>query len=130
MIGYITIGARDTAEGTAFYDAVLGTIGYKRFAEYGTFTGYGIDGKNDGQVVWICKPYDGNDARAGNGMMIAFNAEERAQVHAFYDAAMKHGGSDEGPPGTRPDYGNDWYAAYLRDPTGNKLAVVCCKPGS
>jgi catechol 2,3-dioxygenase-like lactoylglutathione lyase family enzyme len=54
MIGYVTIGARDTAEGTAFYDAVLGTIGYKRFAEFGTFTGYGIGGKSDGQSIWIC----------------------------------------------------------------------------
>lgn len=128
MLGYVTIGARDNAEALAFYDVVLGTIGYKRFAEYGAFTGYGIDGKSDGQSVWICKPYDGKEARAGNGIMIAFNADERAQVHAFYYAAMKHGGSDEGAPGPRPDYGPDWYAAYLRDPTGNKLAIVCSKP--
>ena len=128
MLGYITIGARDTAQSNAFYDAVLGAIGYKRFAEFGTFTGYGIDGKSDGQSVWICKPSDGNEARAGNGIMVAFNAADRAQVHAFYDAAMKHGGSDEGPPGVRDSYGPNWYAAYLRDPTGNKLAIVCNKP--
>ena len=128
MIGYVTIGARDTAESTAFYDAVLGTIGYKRFAEFGAFTGYGIDGKSDGQSVWVCKPFDGKEARAGNGIMVAFRAAERAQVNAFYDAAMKHGGSDEGPPGLRDSYGPNWYAAYLRDPTGNKLAIVCNKP--
>jgi catechol 2,3-dioxygenase-like lactoylglutathione lyase family enzyme len=124
MLSYITIGARDTEQATAFYDAVLGTIGYKRFADYGTFIGYGIDGKSDGQSVWICKPFDGNEARAGNGIMVAFAAASRAQVDAFHDAAMKHGGSDEGAPGLRESYGPNWYAAYLRDPTGNKLAAV------
>lgn len=128
MIGYVTIGARDLAEGSAFYDDVLGTIGYKRFAEFGTFIGYSLDGTSNGQTIWVCKPFNGQDAKAGNGIMVAFNAAERAQVHAFHEAAMKRGGSDEGPPGPRPDYGPDWYAAYLRDPTGNKLAIVCHKP--
>jgi catechol 2,3-dioxygenase-like lactoylglutathione lyase family enzyme len=128
VLSYITIGARDTAQSTAFYDAVLGTIGYKRSAEFGTFTGYGIGGKSDGQSVWVCKPFDGNEASAGNGSMVAFAAADRAEVNAFYEAAMKHGGSDEGPPGLRESYGPNWYAAYLRDPTGNKLAIVCNKP--
>jgi hypothetical protein len=60
--------------------------------------------------------------------MVAFAAADRGQVNAFYDAAMKHGGSDEGPPGLRDSYGPNWYAAYLRDPTGNKLAIVHNKP--
>lgn len=128
MLSYVTIGARDTAQSSAFYDAVLGTIGYKRFADYGAFIGYGIDGKSDGQSVWVCKPFDGNEARAGNSIMIAFAAADRAQVDAFHAAAMKHGGSDEGPPGLRDSYGPNWYAAYLRDPTGNKLAIVHNKP--
>ena len=80
MIGYITIGARDTAQSNAFYDAVLGTIGYKRFAEFGAFTGFGIDGKSDGQSVWVCKPFDGKEAHAGNGIMVAFNAADRTQA--------------------------------------------------
>ena len=80
MLSYITIGAQDTAQSNAFYDAVLGTIGYKRFAEFGTFTGYGIGGKSDGQSVWVCKPFDGNEARAGNGIMVAFSATDRGQV--------------------------------------------------
>jgi catechol 2,3-dioxygenase-like lactoylglutathione lyase family enzyme len=128
VLSYITIGARDTAQANAFYDAVLGTIGYKRFAEFGTFTGYGVDGRSDGQSVWVCKPFDGNEARAGNGIMVAFSAADRGQVDAFYKAAMAQGGSDEGAPGLRESYGPNWYAAYLRDPTGNKLAIVCNKP--
>ena len=78
MIGYITIGARDTAESTAFYDAVLGTVGYQRFADYGAFIGYGLGGKSDGQSIWVCKPFDGKEARAGNGVMVAFDAADRA----------------------------------------------------
>lgn len=127
MIGYLTIGAADLAQSKFFYDAVLGAIGWKRFAEQGSFIGYGLGGRNDAQSIWLCTPYDGKEARAGNGIVVGFDAITPEQVHAFYDAAMAHGGSDEGPPGPRPDYGPEWYAAYLRDPTGNKLAIVCHK---
>jgi len=127
MIGYLTIGAADLAQSKFFYDAVLGAIGWKRFAEQGSFIDYGLGGRNDGQSIWLCTPYDGKEARAGNGIMVGFDAITPEQVHAFYDAAMTHGGSDEGAPGPRPDYGPEWYAAYLRDPTGNKLAIVCHK---
>ena len=56
--------------------------------------------------------------------MVGFIAKSRAEVDAFYAAAMAHGGTDEGAPGLRAHYGPDWYAAYLRDPAGNKIAVV------
>ncbi|MBY5457771.1 hypothetical protein U8P80_15075 [Rhizobium beringeri] len=51
-------------------------------------------------------------------------AKSRAEVDAFYDAAMANGGTDEGAPGLRPHYGPNWYSAYVRDPAGNKIAVV------
>jgi catechol 2,3-dioxygenase-like lactoylglutathione lyase family enzyme len=128
MIDYITIGVVDTAHAKTFYDAVLATIGWKPFADYGAYIGYGLDGVDDGQTIWICKPYDGQPARAGNGIMIGFHADTKDQVHAFHAAAMAADGSDEGAPGSRPDYGPNWYAAYLRDPTGNKLSIVWKKP--
>jgi catechol 2,3-dioxygenase-like lactoylglutathione lyase family enzyme len=128
MIGYITIGAVDTAHAKMFYDSVLATIGWKPFADYGAYIGYGLDGVDDGQTIWICKPYDGQPARAGNGIMIGFHAGTKDQVQAFHAAAMAADGSDEGAPGPRPDYGPNWYAAYLRDPTGNKLSIVWKKP--
>jgi catechol 2,3-dioxygenase-like lactoylglutathione lyase family enzyme len=128
MIGYITIGAADIKQAKTFYDSVLLTIGWKPFADYGDPIGYAQNETGDGQTIWICKPFDGEAARPGNGIMVGFDAETREQVHAFYDAAMKAGGRDEGGPGPRATYGPNWYAAYLRDPTGNKLAIVCRKP--
>lgn len=128
MIGYITIGATDTDQAKVFYDAILGSIGWKQFADYGGYIGYGQNGASDGQSIWICKPFNGEPARAGNGIMVGFNADNTEQVHAFHAAAMAAGGSDEGAPGPRPDYGPNWYAAYLRDPTGNKLSIVCHHP--
>jgi catechol 2,3-dioxygenase-like lactoylglutathione lyase family enzyme len=128
MIGYITIGAADTEQSKTFYDSVLATVGWKSFADYGGYIGYGLNGGADGQTIWICKPFDGEPARAGNGIMIGFHADTKEQVHAFHAAAMAAHGGDEGGPGPRPDYGPNWYAAYLRDPTGNKLSIVCKTP--
>ena len=129
MIGYITIGARDPRQAKAFYDSVLTTVGWKQFADYGDYIGYGPAGSDEGQTIWICKPYDGEPARAGNGIMIGFNAESREQVHAFHAAAMATHGSDEGGPGPRPDYGPNWYAAYQRGTTGEKEGEEWRGPG-
>jgi predicted lactoylglutathione lyase len=72
----------------------------------------------------VCPPFDGKEARAGNGIMIAYRAPSADAVKAAYAAAMKNGGKDEGGPGFRPpDAKQGFYGAYLRDPTGNKLCV-------
>src|SRR5712675_1848804 len=89
MIGYITIGAVDIEQAKIFYDSVLGTIGWQQFADYGDPVGYAQNETGEGQTIWICKPFDGETARAGNGIMVGFDAETKDQVHAFYDAAMK-----------------------------------------
>ena len=60
----------------------------------------------------------------GNGTMVGFMAKSHDEVEAFYHAALANGGSSEGEPGPRPQYGPDWYSAYMRDPAGNKLAIV------
>jgi catechol 2,3-dioxygenase-like lactoylglutathione lyase family enzyme len=73
----------------------------------------------------VCKPFDGRPPHPGNGLMIALRANSWAQVRAFHAAALAHGGTSEGEPGLRPQYNPDFYAAYVRDPDGNKLAAVC-----
>ena len=76
-------------------------------------------------ALWVCEPFDGQPATAGNGTMIALQADSRKAVDAFHAAALANGGTSEGAPGLRPQYNANFYAAYVRDPDGNKLAVVC-----
>jgi catechol 2,3-dioxygenase-like lactoylglutathione lyase family enzyme len=121
-IGYVTIGALDSKKSVAFYDAVLGAIGYERaFFEDSGWAGYGPKGGT--QDVFVCPPFDGKPARAGNGIMVAFKAANQAQVQAAHKAALANGGTDEGAPGARPPDSNKWYGAYARDPTGNKICI-------
>ena len=120
-IGYVTIGAHDVEGALPFFDAALGAIGYERGAPDGGWAFYGPKGAYP--CVGICKPHDGQPARAGNGIMIALKAETQEQVAAAHAAALANGGSDEGAPGFRPPDGASFYGAYFRDPVGNKFCV-------
>ena len=123
MDHYVTLGTADAAASTAFYDAVLATIGWSSHAQFPGWRGYRAEG-GAGLTLWLCTPFDGAAPTPGNGNMLGFAAATTGVVDAFHAAAMAHGGRDEGAPGPRPHYGPDWYAAYLRDPDGNKLAIV------
>ena len=127
MFSHIMLGTNDLAQSMAFYDQVMPTLGYARQETGETFAGYGTqeDIGSGVNCLWIGKPLDGEPASSGNGVNIALLAETRAQVDEFYVAAMKSGGSDEGGPGVRHEVHPSFYAAYVRDPTGNKLVVVC-----
>lgn len=122
MIGYVTIGALDTEKAGKFYDAVLGAIGYARNITDGNGLGWGAKG-SDKSDIYVRLPFDGKPARAGNGIMIALRAKTQEDVRNAHATALKNGGSDEGAPGPRPAYSKDWYGAYMRDPTGNKLCI-------
>ena len=97
-------------------------MGIARFRETETGAAYG---EMTGPKVFIGPAFDGNPSTVGNGTHIAFLANSRAQVDAFYAAALAAGGSDEGAPGLRPHYHANYYGAYVRDPDGNKLQAVC-----
>ncbi|MEI2296540.1 VOC family protein [Ensifer sp. MJa1] len=125
MSAYVTVGALDCTLSNAFYDAVLATIGWSKHVEFPDWRAYSEGGAGKGFVLWVCKPFDGEPASAGNGSMVGFMVGSHAEVDAFHGAAMANGGTDEGAPGPRPHYGPDWYAAYMRDPSGNKISVVC-----
>jgi len=122
MIDYATFGVHDLATSAKFYDATLGALGFKRAHEYPTTVGYAHP---SGQTVWILSPHDQKEARAGNGSMVGFGASTRAQVRDFHAAALANGGSCEGAPGLREDYGPNMYLAYVRDPVGNKMSAIC-----
>jgi catechol 2,3-dioxygenase-like lactoylglutathione lyase family enzyme len=124
MILYVTLGSQDVEIASRFYDAALAPLGYSRSADPDAgWAGWGPD-YDDGVSIWICPPFNGQSPTPGNGAMVAFRANSAAQVRAFHAAAIAHGGMDEGAPGVRPDYEPGFYAAYVRDPDGNKLACV------
>lgn len=126
MIRYITLGTNDLDRSARFYDATLAPLGIVRLRTVASEVGYGPAGA-DPIPLWITRPFDGKPATVGNGSMPAFNAPSRAAVDAFHAAALSHGGTDEGRPGLRP-YGDGFYAAFVRDPDGNKLSAICVGP--
>ncbi len=120
-IGYVTIGAHDVEGALPFFDAVLGAIGYERGEPSDGWAFYGP--KGGAPCLGICKPHDGQAARAGNGIMVGLKANSQEQVAAAHAAALAAGGSDEGAPGYRPPDGTEFYGAYFRDAVGNKYCV-------
>jgi catechol 2,3-dioxygenase-like lactoylglutathione lyase family enzyme len=121
-IGYVTIGAADVEAAQPFFDAALGALGYERSEPFEGWAFYRPKGGEP--CIGICRPYDGEAARAGNGIMVALKAETKEQVQAAHAAALAAGGSDEGPPGFRPAGATSgFYAAYFRDPVGNKFCA-------
>ncbi|MCU0828665.1 MAG: VOC family protein [Tabrizicola sp.] len=120
---YLTLGTNDLRRAARFFDAVLAPLGLIRRATEPTEVGYGLPDDRRTRL-WVTLPFDGKSATAGNGSMPALVAPSRKAVDAFHAAALVHGGTDEGAPGLRP-YGPSFYAAYVRDPDGNKLSAVC-----
>ena len=116
MIGYVTVGTNDLARAAKFYDALAAEMGTARMMEFDSFIAWGTAGGGAG--IAATKPFDGNAASVGNGVMVALEAKDHEQVHKLYDIALANGGSDEGAPGPR---GDGFYASYFRDPDGNKL---------
>jgi catechol 2,3-dioxygenase-like lactoylglutathione lyase family enzyme len=116
MIGYVTLGTNDLAKGAVFYDAIAAEMGTGRMMEFDTFIAWGTPGGAAG--VALTKPADGNAATVGNGVMVALQAQDKAQVDQLYAIALEQGGTCEGPPGPR---GDTFYAGYFRDLDGNKL---------
>ncbi|WP_160009928.1 VOC family protein [Rhizobium sp. 18055] len=126
MLLYVTLGTNDLDQARRFYDVVLAVIGYRRQRYSEEEIGYAADGDIRCRL-WIVTPFNRRRAANGNGTMVALAAETRAEVDAFYAAAVAAGGVSEGEPGLRPFHAS-FYAAYVRDLDGNKLSAVCEAP--
>ncbi|WP_370224787.1 VOC family protein [Pararhodobacter marinus] len=131
MIAYVTVGADDMARARRFYDALLPALGYG-LDEGPEGLSYALPVPPGQSPVlpdfYVKPPFDGAPARAGNGTMVAFQARSQQQVRRLHAAGLEAGGTDEGAPGFRADYGADFYVAYLRDPQGNKIALFSNNP--
>ncbi|MES2724286.1 MAG: VOC family protein [Pseudomonadota bacterium] len=125
MIAYTTLGVNDMDRSIAFYDAVFAPLGAVRDTTSPTWSGYVRTG--DRSRFFLTRPFDRQPATAGNGVMLAFLADDRAAIDAFHAAALQLGGSCEGPPGVREGMNPVFYAAYVRDPDGNTLCAFVRK---
>ena len=120
MLSHVSLGTNDATRAAGFYDPVLAVLGLRKLR---TREG-GLDYGSSVMVFSLETPSDGQPASVGNGVHIAFMAECRSMVDEFHRVALANGGSDAGAPGLRPEYDANYYAAFVRDPDGNKIEAV------
>jgi catechol 2,3-dioxygenase-like lactoylglutathione lyase family enzyme len=120
MIGYVTLGTNRYDDAANFYDELFGVIGAGRVLEGDTFIAWGTS--MGAPAVSIAKPFDGQPATVGNGVMVAIVVDSPEKVNEVHAKALQLGGADEGAPGLR---GEQFYAGYFRDLDGNKLNAFC-----
>jgi catechol 2,3-dioxygenase-like lactoylglutathione lyase family enzyme len=127
MIDHMGLTVSDADQSRRFYDGASATLGYrvvmevpKEFTGGVVGLGYGVPPKPD---FWMTEGVP-NEPR----LHVAFRADNRRQVDAFYEAALAAGGRDNGPPGLRPHYHQDYYGAFVLDPDGHNIEAVCHAP--
>lgn len=121
ILNHVSLGTNNLTLAIKFYDAVLAPLGIARTHTIeNEAAAYGEQFE-----FWIGCSCTSQAASSGNGTHIAFNAPSRKAVDAFHSMAIEFGGKCEGPAGTRPEYGEGYYAAYVRDLDGNKIEAVC-----
>ena len=120
IISHVSIGTDRLAEAVAFYDKVLATLGGKRLMEHPGAVAFG---KNFPEF-WVQTPFDGAPAGRSNGVHFGFMATSKDQVKAFHAAALAAGGTDDGPPGPRPAYGEPYFGCFVRDLDGHKIEAA------
>jgi catechol 2,3-dioxygenase-like lactoylglutathione lyase family enzyme len=116
-LDHISAPVKDLKAARKFYEAALGAIGMTINMDVGEAFGMG---SKDQKIFWLAR-----DKKAGGGGHYAFRVDTPQEVDAFYEAAMDAGGKDNGKPGPRPNYGPNYYAAFVRDKEGNNIEVVC-----
>lgn len=124
MIDHVSITVTDLERAARFYDAVMAALGHPCVRRTAQGIGYGMRNRpgNDGHSY--ISVFQGVEVVADRRHW-AFRAPSRVAVDAFYAAGLAAGGSDDGPPGLRPHYHEHYYAAFLRDPDGNRIEAVC-----
>jgi catechol 2,3-dioxygenase-like lactoylglutathione lyase family enzyme len=121
MIDHISIAVRDLRKGEAFYSALLAPLGMTKVREWpDAAVGYG----KKYPEFWINRRADMEHVADDCGVHVCLRALDTAAVDAFYAAALKAGGASDGAPGLRPEYHGGYYAAFIRDPDGNRLEAV------
>lgn len=125
VFSHVFLGAADLEVSVKFFDAVLGTLGVKNLGPFGD--GWILYGRDKPAFI-IARPGNG-EAPSSNGVTVGFAAATTAEVDAFHAAGLANGGTDEGAPGPRGHLPGA-YAAYLRDPAGNKVCSYTFTDGN
>jgi catechol 2,3-dioxygenase-like lactoylglutathione lyase family enzyme len=125
MLNHVSIGVHDIGRAKQFYDAALGPLGYSCQYDGDAALGYGADSP----VFFVEKAERPVQADKGSHLHFCFDAPDRGSVDAFHAAALKAGGSDNGGPGLRDNYGPNYYAAFVVDPDGYRIEAYCGKQG-
>ncbi len=120
MLHHISLPVADLDRSSRLYDASLAALGYRRVCSAEGFAGYGVEDDEDEFAIKHAVP----SASAGPLFHLAFAAPSQDSVDAFHEAALAHGATDNGAPGLRPDYGPDYYAAFIIDFDGHRIEAV------
>ena len=125
MLHHLSFGVKDLARSAAFYDAALSTLGYGRVWSDETAIGYGSPGGGD---LFAIRLTPAAELMHSPKSHVAFAAPSRAAVTRFHAAALLHGGQDNGIPELCPEYGENYFAAFVIDPDGYRIEAVINRP--
>lgn len=122
MIHHLSLPVTDLARSAQFYEAALGALGYRRTVDEPPWVaGWGSIDNGD---IFSVRHRPGEAIMTGDGFHLAFIGRTRESIDAFHRAALAHGGADNGGSGLNPEYGPDYYAAFVFDPDGYRIEAV------
>lgn len=124
MFDHISIGVREIARSAAFYDAVLKPLGFQRLYDGPHGVAYGATRPQ----FWLDQTGNPVKPDPQSGFHICFRTDSHAAVDAFHALALQNGGTDNGPPGLRPQYTPTYYAGFIIDPDGYRIEAVSFTP--
>jgi catechol 2,3-dioxygenase-like lactoylglutathione lyase family enzyme len=119
-LSHVSLGTNQYEKAKAFYTKVLATLGCKIILEHPGAVAFG----KLYPEFWVQTPIDQGKANAGNGTHVGFVANSKAEVEAFYKAALAAGATEDGDPGHRHDYGEPYYGCFVRDLDGHKIEAT------
>src|SRR5262249_54663933 len=120
MIDHVSIAVRDLAAATRFYETLLATVGYAKLVARADTVGFGKRYPD----FWLNHRPGMQTVTADSGAHVCLRAPSTEAVDAFHAAALANGAADDGAPGRRPEYSDGYYAAFVRDPDGNRIEAV------